>query len=106
MSAFISKRTGFKKYCRRCSFYVLTAGYRSRVTGVAGGVSLRAAGEQRTRGLDITNLNEIGNFGHFFNTVRKGCAVVPQVRIQPALVGEDSVVLTGPGPALTAGLVR
>ena len=31
-----------------CSLNLLTAGYRSRVTGGAGGVSLRAAGEQDT----------------------------------------------------------
>ena len=33
---------------RRCSLNLLTAGYRSRVTGGTGGVSLRAAGEQHT----------------------------------------------------------
>ena len=36
----------------RSRFYLLTAGYRSRVTGGAGGVFLLAAGEQHTQVAD------------------------------------------------------
>ena len=43
-------------------------------------------------------------FGSLPNAVRKGCKV-SEVRIDPAVVTEHSVVLISPGPALTPGLV-